>query len=107
LEELQYIKDSLAQMKKWQSKDDWMKGDEYLYVLADRGYLDRLIDSYEQLQKDIELYKIQESFLFERLKKQTLQIKEINSNRLIIEFNRIVEENASLKEQLSNSGNPS
>jgi len=107
VDDLQYIKDSLEQMKKCQANDNYVRGDEYLYVLADRGYLDRLVDSYEQLQKEIKQYQLQETLLLERLKKQTLQLKEFNQNRLLIEFNQLSEENARLKEQLSNSGNHS
>lgn len=107
MDDLQYIKDSLEQMKKCQANDNYVRGDEYLYVLADRGYLDRLVDSYEQLQKEIKQYQLQETLLLERLKKQTLQLKEFNQNRLLIEFNQLSEENARLKEQLSNSGNHS
>lgn len=98
MDDLQHIKDSLNQMKKCQEIDNYMKGEEYLYVLADRGYLDRLVDSYEQLQKEIKQYQLQETLLLERLKKQTLQLKEFNQNRLLVEFNQLSEENARLRE---------
>lgn len=90
MDDLQYIKDSLEQVKKCQAKDNYIKGDEYLYVLADRGYLDRLVDSYEQLQKEIKQYQLHETLLLERLKKQTLQLKALSSeNTMLRELVRV------------------
>lgn len=90
MDDLQHIKDSLEQVKKCQVNDNYMKGDEYLYVLADRGYLDRLVNSYEQLQKEIKQYQLHETLLLERLKKQTLQLKALSSeNTMLRELVRV------------------
>lgn len=61
----------------------------------------------QQLQQDIEQYKLQETQLLERLKKMTLDYKEMKKNSRLINFYkmseenlRFAQENASLREEI-------
>jgi hypothetical protein len=49
----------------------------------------------------IDQYKLQEELLLERLKKQTLQMKEMKRNSRLIKFYEMAEENLSLATELA------
>jgi predicted nuclease with TOPRIM domain len=52
-----------------------------------------------QLQDEVKRYQLQESLLLERLKKQTLQLKETKQNSRLIKFYEIAEENLKLAQE--------
>lgn len=90
MDDLQYIKESLAEMKKWHAEDEWSKGDKYLYILADRGYFDRLIDSYERIKQN-------EDIILQQNKKLRQQIHSFRCKTTY----RVYEENLKLAEELA------
>jgi hypothetical protein len=53
-----------------------------------------------QQEADINLYKLQETIILERLKNQTLQIKEMKQNSRLINFYKMAEENLTLAQEL-------
>lgn len=50
-------------------------------------------------QETIEQYKLQETILLERLKKQTLQLKEMQKDRRLTRFYEMAEENLKLAQE--------
>jgi len=63
--------------------------------------LKELMEIMEGQRNEIELYKLQESMLLERLKKQTLEIKEMKNDRRLTRFYAMAEENLKLAEENS------
>jgi hypothetical protein len=53
----------------------------------------------EQQKEEIILYKLQETILLERLKKQTLQMKEMKQNSRLTRFYDMAEENLKLAKE--------
>ena len=54
----------------------------------------------ELQRKEIEIYKLHETILLERLKKQTLEIKELKQNSRLINFYKMAEENLNLAQKV-------
>jgi predicted RNase H-like nuclease (RuvC/YqgF family) len=63
-------------------------------------YVD-LCKQLQQVNEEINQYKLQEELLLERLKKQTLQMKEMKRNSRLIKFYEMAEENLSLATELA------
>jgi uncharacterized protein YqgV (UPF0045/DUF77 family) len=59
-----------------------------------------LSQSIEEMDATIQQYQLQETFLLERLKKQTLQIKEMKQNSRLIRFYDMAEENLKMAQEL-------
>jgi hypothetical protein len=53
-----------------------------------------------QQEEAITLYKLQETIFLERLKKQTLQLKEMKQNSRLINFYKMAEENLALAQEI-------
>jgi hypothetical protein len=84
-------------------------------VLQQKQSIDQLTQTIEQQKQEyqtlysslceadaiIEQYKLQETILLERLKKQTLQIKEMKLNSRLTRFYEMAEENLKLAEEVA------
>ncbi|CRK80336.1 hypothetical protein [Neobacillus massiliamazoniensis] len=62
---------------------------------------ERQIVTIEDLVEMVEQYKLQETILLERLKKQTLQIKEMKQNSRLTRFYEMAEENLKMAQELA------
>jgi uncharacterized protein YdcH (DUF465 family) len=71
---------------------------EYNTLFSSIDEMDAIIS---QQQEEINQYKFQEELLLERLKKQTLQMKEMKQNSRLIKFYEMAEENLSLATELA------
>lgn len=83
---------------KWLIQTVEQQEQEYITLAQSIAEDDAII---EQLQEEMKLYKLQETLLLERLKKQTLQIKEMKQNSRLMKFMEMAEENLALAQEVA------